>query len=147
MQEQELSKINPELASKIQKIVEEGNSKSDAKKYKESSGIYLTAWELLPEKKANWDLAQWISMSLFQDKMAVGEFAEAKRWALLSYEARPSDIDFASLIDLGWVCLELNELDEAFRWFSNAYEIEGRAAFSDYPSKLYKFFSNMKKGK
>lgn len=147
MQEAELVTEHPALAHEIQSIVEQANQFSEQSNFNKSTPMYELAWNKLPEPRERWDLAQWICMSAFQDFMASNDLESARLWAERSFLARPSEFDFSSLIDLGWLEYRCGNLDIAYSWLDRAYQIEGRAAFSDYPREVWDFFQSARKKK
>lgn len=52
---------------------------------------------------------------------ALKENDEAKKWGERILSTRGSDIETAPLIDLGMVFYELNQFDEAYKYFNDSY--------------------------
>jgi tetratricopeptide (TPR) repeat protein len=61
------------------------------------------------------------------------DYDEAKKWGETTLRTRGSDIDTAPSIDLGMVCYELNQFDEAYKYFNDAYNYGKERAFQDRP--------------
>ncbi len=51
-----------------------------------------------------------------------------------------SDIDTAPLINIGMVCYELNQFEEAYKYFNDAYNYSKERAFQDRPKKYLEFY-------
>lgn len=139
----ELGLVDPELEKRIIDITEDGNALVVEGAYEEALVAYDKAWSLLPEPKANWEmLSNWIAVSYFDAYFKTGRLQEAKKWALLEVQTRPSDDDYGPFMDLGIVHYELQEFTESHRYFIQAYQLGGARAFKEYPKKYYKFFEN-----
>ncbi len=50
--------------------------------------------------------------------------------------------DRYSTIDLGMVCYELEQFDEAYKYFNDAYSYGKERAFKGRPKKYLEFFLN-----
>ena len=70
----------------------------------------------------------------------LADYAEAKKWGETTLWTRGSDIDTAPLIDLGMVCYELNQFEEAYKYFNDAYNYGKERAFQDRPKKYLEFY-------
>lgn len=66
---------------------------------------------------------------------AFKENDEAKKWGERTLRTRGSDIEIAPLIDLGMVCYELNEFDEAYKYFNDSYNYIKERMFRDRAEK------------
>lgn len=70
----------------------------------------------------------------------LADYAEAEKWGETTLRTRGSDIDTAPLIDLGMVCYELNQFEEAYKYFNDAYNYRKERAFQDRPKKYLEFY-------
>ncbi|MEO7017686.1 MAG: hypothetical protein ABI130_03245 [Leifsonia sp.] len=138
----DLEAENGELASVLIALVEEGNALSEGGQDSRAIPLYLGAWEKLPEPRTRWELfSAWIAGSLFNSYFDSGLYDEAKRWALAAYDARHKDeVTTEGMIEVGKACFALNQLDEAYAWFKQAFEIDGRRAFDDEDPKYLAFY-------
>ena len=142
----DLCEENPDLEAKISSIMETGNKLDDEGKKAQALAAYVQAWELLPEPKASWKLLTgWIAGSLYNFYFDSGNFNKAKYWALAALGGSSSERNTGPLIDLGMVCLELFEENEAYQYFDDAYTVGKDRAFKDRPKKYLDFYLSNKK--
>lgn len=125
---------------RVASLIEKGNEFHDYKKYTEALEQYHKAWQALPEPKLEWDIASWISACMYSAYFDLADYAEAKTWGETTLRTCGSDIDTAPLIDLGMVCYELNQFEEAYKYFNDAYNYGKERAFQDRPRKYLEFF-------
>lgn len=137
-----------EKHDKLEKLiistVEKGNELHDSKSYESALDEYIKAWELLPEPKLEWEIASWIAACINSAYFDMGIFQKAKTWAEIALQTRCSDIDTAPLIDLGMVCYELEQYDESYKYFDNAYNYGKARAFKERPEKYFDFYLSKK---
>ncbi|HBX2114123.1 tetratricopeptide repeat protein [Klebsiella aerogenes] len=133
---------NPRIESKVNSFVEKGNELHDDKKYAQALEQYKKAWNILPEPKPEWQVANWISANIFSAYFDLGDYNEAKKWGEMTLQTRGSEIDTAPSIDLGMVCYELEQFDEAYKYFNDAYSYGKERAFKGRPKKYLEFFLN-----
>lgn len=139
----ELGPVNPVLEKTVIDVIEDGNALVVEGAYEEGLAAYEKAWSLLPDPKAEWEmLSNWIAISFFDAHLKSGQFQDARKWALVEMETRPSDDDYGPFMDLGIGHFELQELPESHRYFAQAYQLGGARAFKEYPKKYYEFFKN-----
>lgn len=74
----------------------------------------------------------------------LADYAEAEKWGETTLRTRGSDIDTAPLIDLGMVCYELNQFEEAYKYFNDAYNYGKERAFQDRSKKISRVLSAQK---
>ncbi|GAA3894371.1 hypothetical protein GCM10022405_19850 [Gibbsiella dentisursi] len=141
----ELAEENKKLEEIIVSTVEKGNELHDGKSYEEALDEYNKAWGLLPESKLEWEIAGWIAACIYSAYFDMAAFQEAKKWAEVALQTRGSDIDTAPLIDLGMVCYELEQYDESYKYFDDAYSYGKARAFKERPKKYLDFYLAKKK--
>ena len=124
----------------ITSLVEKGNELHDNQKYSEALEQYQKAWQALPEPKFKSEFANWISACMYSAYFDLADYDEAKRWGETTLRTRGSDIDTAPSIDLGMVCYELNQFDEAYKYFNDAYNYGKERAFQDRPKTYLDFY-------
>lgn len=141
----ELAEENKNLEEIIVSRVEKGNELHDVKSYEEALDEYKKAWELLPDPKLGWEVSSWISACIYSAYFDMAAFKKSKEWAEITLQTRGSDIDTAPLIDLGMVCYELEEYDESYKYFDDAYSYGKARAFKERPKKYLDFYLGRKK--
>ncbi len=94
------------------------------------------ARQALPEPKLEWELANWIAACMYSACFDLADYAEENKWGKTTLRTRGSDIDTAPLIDLGMVCYELNQFEEAYKYFNDAYNYSKERAFQDRPKNI-----------
>ncbi len=140
----ELAVENEKLEEEIVATVEKGNEFHDVKSYECALGEYKKAWELLPDPKLDWEVAGWISACIYSAYFDMAAFTNAKKWAEIALQTRGSEIDTAPIMDLGMVCFELEEYDESFKYFEDAYSYGKARAFKERPKKYLDFYLSKK---
>ncbi len=71
---------------------------------------------------------------------ALKENDEAKKCGERILSTRGSDIETAPLIDLGMVFYELNQFDEAYKYFNDSYNYVKERTFQDRAEKYLEFY-------
>ncbi|HFV9245526.1 TPA: hypothetical protein ACIAIH_004528 [Enterobacter bugandensis] len=125
---------------RVTSLVEKGIEFHDNQKYAEALDQYQKAWQALTEPKHEWELANWIAACIYSAYFDLADYAEAKKWGETTLRIRGADIDTAPLIDLGMVCYELNQFEEAYKYFNDAYNYGKERAFQDRPKKYFEFY-------
>lgn len=141
----DLSEFNSKLYNEIVMLVESGNLQQDDKKLNEALDIYLKAWGLIPDPKSEWELSSWVASCLFTLYFDLSNFKMAKEWAKIALENCDSEINTAPLIDLGMVCYELGQNDEAIKYVDKAYQYGQARAFQDRPKKYLNYYLESKR--
>ena len=136
----ELSKVNEKLEVEIVFVIENGNAKHDVNKLDEALLLYLKAWSLIPEPKIEWEISNWVASCLYSIYFDLENFTTSKEWGEVSLKTRSSEIDTSPLIDLGMVCYELGQYDEAIKYFDEAYSYGKKRAFQDRPQKYLDYY-------
>ncbi|MIG38920.1 tetratricopeptide repeat protein [Salmonella enterica subsp. enterica] len=89
--------------------------------------------------------ARLIMMNLYDIYFSRGDYIEAKKWASDIFKCNVPNIATSELVNLGAVCLELGENDEAYECFLKAYEKGKHRAFKEYDPKYWEFFKSKHK--
>lgn len=140
----ELLQINPELEREIIELTEEGIIYHESNLYTIAIDSYQDAWNKLPDNK-QWDyLTYWIAGCLFQAYFDIQEYKTAKEWIRLSIAGQKSKIDTGGFMDLGMVCYELNQLEEAYLAFDCAFKLGNKHPFKERPKKYLTFYLELK---
>jgi len=131
-----------EIISEIEKanIIEENNL-NDALK------IYLNLWDKLPEPKDQQpdQLANWLINCIFGVYFDIGNYLEAKKWAIIGLKYRKIEYSTNEYIQVGMVCYELEDKKAALEYFNIAYQLGKNRAFQGIDKKYWKFYSENKK--
>jgi len=140
----ELTTINPRLENEIIELTEEGNIYHESNLYTIAIDTYHDAWNKLPDDK-QWNfLTYWIAGCLFQVYFDIQEYKTAKEWIKISIKGQTSKIDTGGFMDLGMVCYELNQLDEAYQAFDGAFKLGNKRPFQEHPKKYLTFYLEQK---
>lgn len=140
----ELRSVNPTLENEIIEIAEEGNVFHESNLYTVALDHYQEAWDKLPDEKQWSFLTYWIAGCLYQAHFDMKEYKTAKEWIKISMAGQTSKIDTGGFMDLGMVCYELEEYDEAFTAFDSSFKIGNRRAFKERPKKYLDFYLERK---
>ena len=141
----DLSCVDTKLYQEIVFVTESGNLVQDGGDLSKALEHYVQAWELIPDPKLEWEISGWVASCLFSIYFDLSNYHAAKEWALTALDMRDSDIDTAPLIDLGMVCYELGQNDEAIKYFDQAYQFGQARAFQGRPEKYLSFYIQNKK--
>lgn len=63
----------------------------------------------------------------------------------MALETRDSEVDTAPWVDLGMVCVELQDYDAACAYFDKAYQYGKKRAFQGRPKKYLNFYLERKR--
>lgn len=136
----DLYKVDGETESKIISFVESGNVKHDNQNLNEALALYLDAWSLIPEPKLEWEISNWVAACLYSAYFDLESYTTAKRWGEIALKTCSSAIDTSPMIDLGMVCYELGQYDEAIKYFDEAYSFGKKRAFQGRPKKYLDYY-------
>lgn len=75
----------------------------------------------------------------------MGYYSEAKEWAVKALKNDTAKDGAYEYFEMGRVCYELEEYDQAMQYFSIAYERGKYRAFKEYDKKYWHFYSKNKK--
>lgn len=144
-----------EIEKEIISIVEKGNLLYEDKKYLESLEEYKAALRIVETAQENYpeyieqikdlDFESWIETCFYHTYMDMNKFDYAKEHALSALKTRSADIKTYELVNLGMVYYELNQLEEAYSFFSQAYDEGNKRAFRGENKKYLQFYLNKRK--
>ena len=129
----------------ILKMISEGNklySQGNVDEAINNSISVLNELDVIYGDRYKSEEARLVMMSLYDIYFSRGDYIEAKKWASDIFKCNIPDIATSELVNLGAVCLELGENDEAYECFIKAYKKGENRAFKEYPSKYWEFFKS-----
>lgn len=132
----------------ILKMIGEGNALYSQGKFDEAidnSISVLNELDIIYGDRYKSEEARLVMMSLYDIYFSRGDYIEAKKWASDIFKCNIPDVATSELVNLGAVCLELGENDEAYECFMKTYSKGKNRAFKEYPSKYWKFFKSKHK--
>lgn len=132
----------------ILKMIGEGNALYSQGKIDEAidnSISILNELDVIYGDRYESEEARLIMMSLYDIYFSRGDYIEAKKWVSDIFKCNIPDAATSELVNLGAVCLELGENDEAYEYFMKAYSKGKNRAFKEYPSKYWEFFKSKHK--
>lgn len=132
----------------IVKKIEEGNAFDEQGKHHEAITVYLSVFNELKEISTSFfqlEETRWVISCIFNSYFSLKEYVTAKQWATDIFKCNIPDNGTSELIDLGSVCFELGENDEAYECFLKAYEKGKYRAFKEYDPKYWEFFKSKHK--
>ena len=134
-----MTELPNDLHEKIQQLSADGDGFASAGRYPDAIRKYLEAWELLPEKKTDWEAATWILAAVGDANFLGGDFAAGQE-RLLNAMHCPGAIGNPFLhLRLGQCQLELGNDHEASDELARAYMAEGYSIFEDQNPKYFAF--------
>lgn len=104
---------------------------------------YLELWESLPEPKQEQpeQISNWLINCIFNNYFDRESFLEAKKWAEKALNNDTAETGAYEHFQMGRVCYELNEFDEAMKYFEIAYQRGKKRAFQEFDKKYWEFYS------
>lgn len=126
----------------IVKLIEQGNVREQHGDVSGALTIYLELWDSLPEPKYHLseDISLWLINCITGAYLNNQQYQNAKRWALEAFHCDIPEYATSEWMDLGVAHFELNEKEEAFRCFANAYQKGKHRAFQGYDAKYWEYF-------
>ena len=133
-------------SEQIAKIVQKMESFKPSNK-KETIPFLLNLWDELPEPKNKQpeQRSNWIIDCIFNEYFNSSDFIQAKEWAEKALHNDTAEDGAYEYFQMGRVCYELNEIDEALKYFEIAYQRGKKRAFQEFDKKYWKFYSENKK--
>lgn len=112
-----------------------------------SLSIYLDLWNTLstPKNKQPRQLSNWLIDCIFGVYFDKKDYVKAKEWAIVALNNDTAETGAYEYFQMGRVCYELKEYDEAIKYFSIAYERGKKRAFQEFDKKYWEFYSKNKK--
>ncbi|WP_424403571.1 hypothetical protein [Pasteurella sp. PK-2025] len=134
-----------ELHEYVQKI-ENANLLEDIDQEK-ALKIYIDLWNDLPEPKNKQpeQISNWIIDCIFGVYCDLKQFRPAKVWAIKGLDNDTAETGSYEYFQMGRVCYELNEFDDAMKYFDIAYQRGKKRAFQEFDKKYWAFYSENKK--
>ena len=135
--------LTDEQIQNIVQQMESFNSPDD----QESILFLKNLWDSLPEPKHQQpeQISNWIIDCIFETYFNMGCYIEAKEWALKGLKNDTAEEGAYEHFQVGRVCYELEEYDEAMKYFSIAYDRGKKRAFKEYDKKYWEFYSKNKR--
>ena len=84
-------------------------------------------------------------IGVFNEYFNSSDFIQAKEWAEKALHNDTAENGAYEYFQMGRVCYELNEIDEALKYFEIAYQRGKKRAFQEFDKKYWKFYSENKK--
>lgn len=139
--------LNTEQIETVVNQIEQAIQLNIDGKKEDSLEVFLHIWNELPEPKQEQpeQITNWIIDCIFNVYFDKQDYLKAKEWALRSLKNDTAQYDSYEYIQLGRVCYELNEFEEAMKYFSIAYERGKKRAFQEFDKKYWEFYSKNKK--
>jgi tetratricopeptide (TPR) repeat protein len=132
--------VNPKLGDEIDKIAEKGDKSLHEENYDLALSFYEKAWSLIPEPKMSWMMPTlWIAHGFYLTYFNKSDYENALVWGDVQMKVK-SSIDSGPLINMGMALFELGKLDEAFKYFEDAYNYGKKRAFQERPKKYLNFY-------
>lgn len=138
--------LEKSLDEKILAEMESGYSFEQVGDYESAEQHYLTAWELFPEPKFEWDSSQIRIYNIVDFYLGWKKYGEAERWAKQVFKTNPLPRDGTPYICLGKVYYEFGKMDLAFDNFKKAYLLAGKRAFQGEDKKYLDFYKKRAAG-
>lgn len=136
----DLTPEHAELERQIVETVEAGNVLDETQQHEQALIYYDQAWGMLPEPKMEWEIASWIASCHANAHIDLKQYGLAKPWAEISLSTRSSDRSTSPLIDLGMICMRLEQHDEAYSYLHRAYEFGRERAFQGSPRDVLNYY-------
>ena len=107
----------------------------------------MDLWNQLPEPKNKQpeQISNWIIDCIFGVYFDLKDFSNAKIWASKALHNDTAETGSYEYFQMGRVCYELNEFEEAMKYFDIAYQRGKKRAFQEFDKKYWEFYSKNKK--
>lgn len=136
-----MNDLTEELKAEYDRLMAEGRSKFNPSDIQPSVDLILKAWDLLPDKKEDYQESFEIMNSLTHIYFNLGRFEEAKKWAEVFLHCNPTRNYGEQEFMYAKVAFELGDLDKARKYFEIAdKKSEGRFWKHKDTMKYFKFF-------
>lgn len=137
--------LTEEQQELVDQLCDQGNEAMDAENYENAINLFLQAMAVLPEPKADWEAAGWISASLGDVYFSTGDYANALKQLLIAEEIYSrNEVNAFVLLRLGETYFELGDLKSASKYLLKAYKMEGAELFEE-DKKYLNFLKKEKK--
>ncbi len=101
---------------------------------------FMTAWDLVPEPKTNYDYGQIMSRAIVMFYRDTKQFEKANRWLDVMREAYGPEPNASVEFIAATVDLESGHLDEAFERFDALHKQFGQRPFQGQKPDYLKFY-------
>lgn len=141
----ELYDVQPELAQQIEDFIIKSN---DKKPIEEKITDLLQGWELLPEPKTEYyEPSGSLALGLSSNHFKLKNYQKSLEWALLAIEARREVPSGYTFLTAGVNYFELDDLDNAYKYFDLAYNEGKYNVFTNYDKKYWEFYKAEKENR
>jgi hypothetical protein len=114
--------------------------------FDEQLKILLSAWEMLPEPKLEWDYSVSLLKFLCNLCIKFEKFEESEQWLDLLMKSPMPELDTMPYVYGGIIMFHLGRFSEAMQMLSKAHEKRGNRALQSLPSEVRKFFNSRRGG-
>lgn len=134
--------LGDETFRRIEQLGEEGDKLSDEGKDREALDKYYEAWELVPDRKQDWECSTWILSSMGEVYLRHKKFDKAHH-AFQSAVQCPGGVGNPYIhLRLGEAAFELGRMDVAAEELTRAYMGAGEAIFTKEDPKYLTFLGS-----
>lgn len=132
--------LDKKLDDKVMQEMNAGYEKVTAGEYEVAEKHYLTAWEIFPEPKYDWDSSQITLYDISAFYLKWKKFDQALEWANLVFRTTLSPRDGSPYLTIGIIYFECDDFEKAFDYFSKTFEVSKRRGFQGSDKKYLEFY-------
>lgn len=138
----DLYDVQPKLAKQIEGFIIKSG---DKKPIEEKISDLLKGWELLSETKTEYyEPSSSLALGLSSNYFKLKDYQKSLEWALLAIKARKEVPSGYTYLTAGVGYFELNDLENAYKYFDLAYNEGKYNVFTNYDKKYWQFYKSKK---
>lgn len=140
-----MADLTGEIKKEVDGLIDEAMNKYSRDNINISIKILLTAWDILPEDKNQWNQSFLIAKYITHVYFNAGELKKAREWGEIFNQTDPNRDFGESEFMLGKIDFELENFSMAKNWFSIAEKKSGgRTWRGESEPKYFKFYKENK---
>ncbi|CQR55778.1 tetratricopeptide repeat protein [Paenibacillus riograndensis] len=129
--------LSDEIHVKILKLCERGDELLDENKVDLAITKYLSALELVPNPKSDWEASTWIYTTLGEIYLINKEFNIAKEYFYNALNCPDGISNPLILLRIGETLFETQDLEQSREYLLRAYMLEGQDIFGEEDEKYF----------
>lgn len=137
------SKLSEESYKEIVDICKKGDKLVDAGEYDEGMKYYLSALELVPEPKKDWEATTWICAALGDVYFLMGEYDKSKNYLFDTLNCPNGMTNPFVNLRLGECFYELENIDKSKEYLIKSYMLQGYDIFEGEDDKYFKVIKDL----
>lgn len=134
-----MAELPDELHEPIERLCAEGDELLHGERFSAAVTCFESAWQLLPVPQTNWDAAAWILAAIADAHFWNGDFGGMRQPLMTAMQCDGATANPFLRLRLGQCLFELGEFDQAAKWLTGAFLLEGTKIFAEADPKYLEF--------